>query len=39
MPNNEELIQALTQLDAATLEEVINTAYRRLGAIDAEPRR
>jgi hypothetical protein len=37
MPNNEELIQALTQLDPATLEEVVNTAYRRLGTIDAEP--
>jgi hypothetical protein len=29
MPNREELIQALTQLDSATLEEVVNTAYRK----------
>src|SRR5438045_1879521 len=29
MPDREELIQALTQLDPATLEEVVNTAYRR----------
>jgi len=29
MPNREELIQALAQLDPTTLEEVVNTAYRR----------
>jgi hypothetical protein len=29
MPNREELIRALTQLDPATLEEVVTTAYRQ----------
>jgi len=29
MPNPEELIQALAELDPATLENVINTAYNR----------
>src|SRR4051794_8005990 len=29
MPDREELIQALAQLDPATLEEVVTTAYRR----------
>jgi hypothetical protein len=29
MPDREELIQALTQLDPAALEDVVSTAYRR----------
>jgi hypothetical protein len=29
MPDREDLIQALAQLDPATLEEVVNTAYRQ----------
>jgi hypothetical protein len=35
MPDREELIQALAQLDPATLEEVVNTAYRQRNNIEA----
>lgn len=35
MPDREELIQALTRLDPAALEEVVTTAYRRRN--DTEP--
>jgi len=38
MPNREELIQALAQLDTSTLEEVINSAYQqRYPSEDAVP--
>lgn len=35
MPDREELIQALTRLDPATLEDVVNTAYRRRNETEA----
>jgi hypothetical protein len=40
VPDREELIQALAQLDLATLEEVVTNAYQRRGNIptDEEPR-
>jgi hypothetical protein len=35
MPDRDELIHALVQLDPATLEEVVNTAYRQRSDIEA----
>jgi hypothetical protein len=35
MPDHDELIQALAQLDPAALEEVVNTAYRQRGNTEA----